>query len=612
MSTKFHLRWAHEDQLPPKPADGKRSTYNVRPVVAGAQSVILEIDPTAVEILCNVCGESLRAPQRAALLPTLHHVVSNTELRSQGTGPLSQAGELCALLGLAQFALRAPEPWLFVRIPEASIPQPDIFALSPGGNPWYLELKGVAKLAPQVKPGARMETCGNVVSQISKARAQVTGTTLIEPDDDAPEAEIHATSGVPSFAEKAGGIALSVVVLADAALLNRSDILAPNATGCPSGKSCADHCLRAPSTPPQTSIVGLLWTEEQPVPASTRRPRTDALSGTLVALKALDLAAWAASPVGARESLDSLAQHLSNGELSAAPADTASVMSAGLRVSRGFVDRATRRAAVERVAEHLLASLELPERAQADHMIAGLFDEADAGLPEDTTREPVPLRNAFRLAADEILPIPVIVERSDSPGERGLELSGVLRGRTLRLAPRLSELRRWLSGEAEGGLLEGATTVVTRLVLPHVGAEEFESEAREGRQVGVRLQEGGVWTVGREWGWNDSGATLLDRLPRHLQDSFAWRCAHAIYEQDASLLISWGYAHRAELADAARVSRCDVRDALEELYHREVNNSRSRLSRTLAVVAGMQTLLTGPPSSRRLWAALDGTISAQW
>lgn len=448
MSTTFHLRWAHEHQLPPKAPPGQRSTYNVRPFVAGADPVVLEIDATAVDILCNVCGESLRPPQRDALLLTLRDVVSNVAHRPTATGPLSQAGEMCAILGLAQFALRSPDPWLFVRIPESSDPRPDIFALSPGGQPWYLELKGAAKLASQVKPLARLNTCKNIRDQVAKAGEQLKDAASIGRPASAPDAAIQADQGVPSFAAAAGGKALSMVVLADAALLSLPDVLPEKSDGCPPGKSCAQECLCAPAAIPETSIVGLLWTEKQPVPAPVAG-RPDRLTATLVALKALDLAAWAGSPAGARESLAGLAETLSDGALEVGAEDAARVMSAGLQVSRGLVHRAARRAAAEQVATRLLESPERPEPAVLESLIVRLFEEVDAGLPSEAAPEAVPLAQAFRRAADGSGIVHVAVQRTE-----GLELAGVLRGRTLRLAPRLSELRRWVSRESEGRLLD--------------------------------------------------------------------------------------------------------------------------------------------------------------
>lgn len=623
MPDTFHLRWAHEKQLPPKGSNGKPSTYNVRPVVAGATPVVLEIDSTAVEILCNVCGESLREPQRRNLLPTLRDVVSNTTPQQQGTGSLSQAGELCAILGLAQFALRAPEPWLFVRIPEASVPQPDIFALTPGGQPWYLELKGVAKLASQVKTGAAMQTCGNIVSQIGKGRRQLTETTLSEPDEYAPSASIQASAGAPSFAEKVGGVALSVVVLADAGLLNRTDIAAPNATGCPTGKSCVQECLRSPASPPETSIVGLLWTQEvpAPVPASTRG--TGSLAASLLSLKALDLAAWAGSQVGAGEALSEVAGQLSDPALEASGPDMASVLGAALRMSRGLTTPAARNAAAFRVVNSIVLRSSREERADLNAAITGLFAEAAAGGVENDD-DAVPLEDAFR-RTEGARPLQVVLDRMD--GENGLAVCGTMRGRALRLAPRLSELQRWLQPEAgrnrlepsfwfetlrDGELLSRAATVVNRAVLPRLGIREFASEARESRSVGVRLHGEGEWVVGREWTWDGQEAGSMHRLPHHVLEDFAYHAGWALRESDPKFLLYWGEGWRDELAEACGMSRCNVRDVLEAMYERETSSSRPLHRQTLNLMNAIRTRFIEPPSRRRLWAAMDGTILAEW
>jgi hypothetical protein len=621
MSDTFHLRWAHEDQLPPKGKNGKPSTYNVRPVVAGATPVVLEIDSTAVEILCSVCGESLREPQRQALLPTLRDVVSNTTQQQRGTGSLSQAGELCAILGLAQFALRAPEPWLFVRIPEASVPQPDIFALTPGGKPWYVELKGVAKLEPQVKTGAAMQTCGNIVSQIGKGRKQLTETSLSEPDEYAPEAAIQAAAGAPSFAEKAGGLALSVVILADAALLNRTDIQAAGAAGCPPGKSCMEECLSSPASPPETSIVGLLWTEEVKAAAPATQHDLQTLNATLVALKALDAAAWAGSRVGTAESLSYLAGRLANRKLDASPADAAAVLGAALRVSRGLTTAGARNAAVFQVINSLLAREAGEEFARRD-VIAGLFAEAAAGGAEGD-EDAIPLEDAFRREEGD-RPFQVVMERIEGGG---LAVCGTMSGRTLRLAPRLSELRHWLEARTEGErederllsrsgdggeLLQRAAAVVTRTLLPRMGIREFEIESRESRPVGVRLGGERLWVVGREWTWGRRDAESMDHLPHDLQEQFASVAAWSLQHMDPMELLYWGHSYREELGYACGMSRCDVRLALDDIFKQEMTSSASRLTQTMNVIAAMRKLFSGPPSRRRLWAAMDGTILAEW
>lgn len=155
--------------------------------------------------------------------------------------------------------------------------------------------------------------------------------------------------------------------------------------------------------------------------------------------------------------------------------------------------------------------------------------------------------------------------------------------------------------------------MVNRSVLPHLGLDELEHEAREPRLVGVRLQNGREWTVGREWGWEGMGSTLLDRLPRHVQESFAYHSAWALREQEPFHLFLWGYDYRDEIAAAAGVSRCDVRAALDDLHTREMQPFLPRDAITLTLMDKLRNLFpAGSPSRRRLWAALDGTISAAW
>ncbi|HEX2208579.1 MAG TPA: hypothetical protein VHG93_12910 [Longimicrobium sp.] len=517
--------------------------------------------------------------------------------------------------------MRAPEPWLFVRIPEASVPQPDIFALTPGGQPWYLELKGVAKLASQVKTGAAMQTCGNVVSQIGKGRKQLTETTLSEPDEYAPSAGIHASAGVSSFAEKVGGVALSVVVLADAALLNRADIQAPGAAGCPPGKSCVQECLSSPASPPETSIVGLLWTQEVPAPAPASTRGTGSLAATLLSLKALDLAAWAGSRVGAGEALSELAGQLSDPVLEASGPDMASVLGAALRMSRGLTTPGARNAAAFRVVNSIVLRSTLEERAELNAAITGLFAEAAAGGVEDDD-EAIPLEDAFR-RTEGARPFQVVLSRMDD--EDGLAVCGTMRGRSLRLAPRLSELQRWLQPDAgrnrlepwfetprDGELLSRAATVVNRAVLPRLGSREFESEARESRSVGVRLRGEGEWVVGREWTWDGQEAGSMHRLPHHVLEDFAYHAGWALRESDPKFLLYWGEGWRDELAEACGMNRCDVRDALGAMYEHEMSSSRPLHRQTLNLMDAIRTRFLEPPSRRRLWAAMDGTILAEW
>lgn len=322
------------------------SGHDTRHLVTGAHEDVLVLSSRALEILSVVSGMHLTSVQRRSLLPTLQDLLTDTGFAPLGAGPLSQADVLGACIGLAVFAVDHPrQSWSFMHVPSSRVKSPDIYALSTEGDAWHLELKSVAPLDAEVRPGRELDTCGRISAQRRRAVEQLGQAST--PRLWGPAIRVghgpRARARIPTQ-----GSAFVISVLPGAGLSGRTDIVSPRKAGCPRDKGqyqpCAAHCLNGSFVPGfATTVVVLSGEREQlsfgPIPAP---------SPTLGSLRAINGALWSGSTQLAEFGLQSLADAIRE-----TPHDLSQHLAplalGCLRATRSLTSVATRQAVVRAI-----------------------------------------------------------------------------------------------------------------------------------------------------------------------------------------------------------------------------------------------------------------------
>lgn len=291
---EFALRWHVQNGLPQK-------RDSARTLIANAKSEMLRFSPKAAEILSYLCGSQLKRSQRQILAQTLDEHVNQHHQDPAGAGPLSQTDVFGAIIGLAQFTLTFQDNWVFVLIPASNDrKRPDVFALSPTSDPWFIELKGVAPLGSQIPQNGDLDTCKSVHTQRNKAVEQLEDELFV-PGPGVPHI-FARTFGVGFPSIFGSSIVASVTVLPDANLIQRSDIQPGGVKGCPPGSRCADHCLNGSFAGKAASLVNLLWVDH----LDNKRIPSAAFKAWLASIHAVALGNWAGSEDLVREAMADL------------------------------------------------------------------------------------------------------------------------------------------------------------------------------------------------------------------------------------------------------------------------------------------------------------------
>lgn len=451
----------------------------VREMVAGAPQQELSIDRTAVEILSRVAGATLKPAHVNVLLDIVdQQLAAVPPPEAANSGPLSQTDVLGAILGIAHFLLHMGGEWLFASIPYSSSSSPDLYALRPGGRPWFIELKGIAPLASSVKARAKLDVCGKVRARVADGVAQLRWYRGGRGDGPA----IRVRGGLLLRDAMQGGRALSAIVLPDGFLGDRHDLLPVNGKACPQDRRCAEQCLRSHLPAYRTSLVGLLWTAERAAAGSGRSDGTDEWSRCLAAVETLNLALWAGSKTVADQALGAVAQRA--GALNEDAAARDRLVLRALRASRNMTSRESRRDAVRAL------SVGRQERLAA---------EADFSYDE-----PPRTATMSALFEGELSPNAELEVRSD--GYFGI--ARLSNGR-LRVAPSLAMYDAAMETGEPRRLLDLASTALQRNVLAHLYGDMRDLVALED----VTVASGDARTVvGRE-AWTHSVPAEFGPLP---------------------------------------------------------------------------------------------------
>lgn len=373
----------------------------IRPTVANLGQSELRIPSEAFELLSELCGRFLRNAQRRALAPLLQEHLTDSKIRHGEYGSLSQADVLGAIVGLALWLICTPGNWMLLRIPEGAASTPDVFAVEESGAPWFVELKATAPLSSEVAKGATLDSCRRMLSQRRLGVSQLENGATVKLS--APYLLVRNAGPKTSML---GGRALVVTTLPDAALVSRTDIAVNEIRGCPDAR-CGEHCLRSEMRGFQTSLVSLLWKEED---RSVKR--NQALVSLLSLAHAIDLAAWADSREHADAALEQMAE--------LAP-------EARRILGEEFVDEVSARMAA---ASMLTASPATRDRLAASKLL-GEGAQPVAQLPPRPNRRHVGLVEALNTDSerDEILDV------SDGP------FSGRASSNRIELAASITEVR---------------------------------------------------------------------------------------------------------------------------------------------------------------------------
>jgi hypothetical protein len=396
--------------------------------VAGAHADALVLSPRALEILSIVSGMHLTSVQRRSLLPTLQDLLTYTGFAPLGAGPLSQADVLGACLGLAVFAIDHPsQSWSFMHVPSSRVKSPDIYALSTEGDSWHLELKSVAPLDAEVRPGRELDTCARIAAQRRRAVEQLEQATT--PRHQGPAIRVvqgpRARMTIPTQ-----GRAFVISVLPGAGLSGRTDIVSPEISGCPRNnigqyQPCAAHCLDGSFIAGFATTLVVLTGERQQAsvdPAPVPTP-------TLGSLRIINGALWSGSAQLAEFGLQSLANALRETR-SGAGEHQASLVLGCLRATRSLTSVAMRKALVNAIPESSVEDWEAIDR------------EAGRAGESVPSAEPVSLSELIKYSDGPAIPSRQIVVSIDNT-----EFFGVQGSRGAHLSPVVSEPGAVRAGE---------------------------------------------------------------------------------------------------------------------------------------------------------------------
>lgn len=336
----MNTQYAFPARLNTAPLPVSIGVDDVRELVAGAQDTGISIDETAVEILSPLVGVTMRPSQIRAVLPAIHEQLAAMPPAPQAnTGALSQTDIFGGVLGISQFMLHTGGGWLFASIPISNSSSPDLYAIREGGKPWYVELKGIAPLSNEVAAGTKLDVCSKVTRRVAGGLEQL---------DESPEPgdgpQISISSSQPVIREaKRGGRALSAIIVPDGYLAERLDLKPVNRHHCPTDRRCTEQCLRSSKSAYRTSLVGLLWLEENKAGISGMPGGDDRLLERLASLQSLNIAVWAGSRSVADASMSSLVARVQDERTEA----DAEMLSAALTASRGMTSRRVRQSAAD-------------------------------------------------------------------------------------------------------------------------------------------------------------------------------------------------------------------------------------------------------------------------
>lgn len=565
----------------------------VQSMMRDTDRTAMRVTPAALEILSLVSGRQLLPAQRRVLLETLVQHLDDDGPRPRNAGPLSQSDILGAVLGIAHFACHNQGGWLFVRIPEGHTKSPDVFGLPPAGKPWYLELKAVAPLSSEQKPGRPLNTCKLVQNQRREGTRQLNSrlphTVPIGPT-------VIANGNRPPLVGIAkGGKSLSVVVLPDGALSG------PNGDGhgqgypCRHELQCVEDCLDGRHLDEPTSVVGLLWQESPQSPQDlSDAPATDPLRPVLLAVHAINSAVWANSTLVATGALLDLPRRLREARDVVDEPQSLEILNRVL-VSARYVTPIPER---QKSIDSFLTTVRDPKiKEQATSLLQA---EGVHGMPEHRTIRP--WRRRGEQEKGELLYGEVHYESSE------YSAAGWSDPDSVRLAPTLDTLDATFGRNEGHRLLEQSLGALKGSILPDpfrgVPGPLWSSEQLGFRPITVRLEDAGSeFVVGYEW---EGGCFDKDLLFTCLSGQARVEYQAAVFGSPRSRVDAFNRLRTWVLGNLDRIADC------WEFEVKRLQEWVNEFPDFWLEFVPWPFLAGIPLRTRSTWASYDGRVVIRW